>query len=113
MYDQFSNHEAPVYETSAKPFKKEKPIRQENWQAVGMDGSQTPQDSFKRKCDDASTEAKPKTGASHEFWLKFTGQQTRNPIAMSINPQFSRGKMTDFDKEKARYIQAYAEQEAA
>jgi hypothetical protein len=102
MYSQFESHEAPSYEASATPFEpKQKPVRQENWQAAGSEGSQTP------KGNGGPVDAAPTTSASHEFWLWLTGQQTKNPIAMSINAMFDRKTMTDFDQEKARYLKAY------
>tara|TARA_R110000782_G_scaffold138593_1_gene231146 strand:- start:186 stop:530 length:345 start_codon:yes stop_codon:yes gene_type:complete len=103
MYSQFESHEAPSYETSSKPFEqKEKPVREENWQAAGKDGSQTP------KGNQESFDAAPTTSASHEFWLWFTGQQTRNTVSMKINAMFDRKTITNYDEEKARYLDAYA-----
>jgi len=102
MYDQFSGHEAPVYETSQTPFKTPHANRE--------DLSKPYTQSFHRKAEEAPTESAPKTTGAHEWWIWFTGQITQNYIAREVNHHFDRQKIVDYDKEKLDYLQMYADE---
>jgi hypothetical protein len=69
--------------------------------------SQPYQGEFKKNIESAITEPDVSGGASHNFWLWFTRQQTKCAIAHGVNSQFDRKKLTDYDAEKKRYINLY------
>ena len=64
---------------------------------------------FQKNIDNAVTQPEQKSSASHEFWLMFTQQQTKNVVAMGVNHQFDRNKLSgdNFDSEKQRYVDLY------
>ena len=62
---------------------------------------------FAQKAKEATTDSQPKTCANAEFWRWFTGQQTNNHIAVSINRMFKKIEITDYNETKRQYIETY------